>query len=175
MKATEDDVPAREFEGIQVSDSDFVAAPDEGSSISSGEVTEVFRAEIGEDGQFSSYSALQLGGTLGPTGQSAQGKIFADLRDNNDNKVDDRTEIRFVARPKNGNSRTALTEWYPIRDLDRDDPRQRQPLPPVTDSDGDPQVVQDGRIVAVEVRNGATSIEVDLTNTTFAAPAQGGY
>jgi len=175
MEVTKQDVPANEFEGIKVNDSDFTAAPAEGTTIQSGEVEEVFRAEIGEDGQFSSYSAIQLGGRLGPTGQSAQGKLFIDLEDTSDTDVDDRTEVRFVARPKNGNSRTALTEWYSIRDLDRDDPRQRQPLPPVTNSKGNPLVVQDGRILAVEVRNGATSVEISLANSTVQTPAQAGY
>jgi len=169
------EAPGNQFEGIRVADSDFVAAPAEGSTIEAGEVEEVFRAEIEEDGQFSSYRSVQLGGELDPTGQSAQGKLFIDLRDDSDNPVDDRTEVRFIGRPKNGNRREPITEWYPLRDLARDDPRQRQPLPPATDEQGNPQLVGPGRILGVEVRNGATSITIDLTNSVIDLPAIAGY
>lgn len=174
-RVTAAQAPGDEFEGIRVADSDFNAAPAEGSSISAGEVEEVARAEIEEDGQFSSYRSVQLGGELDPTGNSAQGKLFIDLRDTNDNALDDRTEVRFVARPKNGNRRRPITEWYPLRDLARDDPRQRQPLPPATNEQGEPQLVGPGRILAVEVRNGATSVTVNLSNSVIDLPAIAGY
>lgn len=164
-----------DFEQIQLATADFVAAPDEGTSIPAGEVREIMRTEIEDDGQLASYDAVRLGGELDPTGNSAQGKIFVDLYDTSDAAVDDRTEIRFVARPKNGNRRKALTQWYSIRDLARDDPRQRTPLPPITDSDGDPQLVSSGRIIAMEVRNGATSVEVDKENSDITVPAFAGY
>lgn len=174
-KMSAKEAPGDEFEGIRVADSDFTAAPSEGSSVEAGEVEEIARAEIEEDGQFSSYESVQLGGELDPTGQSAQGKMFIDLRDGSDNPVDDRTEIRFIGRPKNGNRRRPVTEWYPLRDLSRDDPRQRQPLPPATDEEGDPQIVGSGSILAMEIRNGATSVTVSLAKSVIDLPAIAGY
>lgn len=163
------------FEEIRLADSDFVAAPSEGAEIDPGEVVEVARAEVEDDGQLASYDMIQLGGELDPTGNSAKGKIFLELRDGEDNLVDDRTEVRFISRPKNGNRRKALTEWYTIRDLARDDPRQRQPISPVTNDSGQPMVVSSGRIIALEVRNGATEFTVDLQKSTWQLPAQAGY
>lgn len=164
-----------QFEPITLAETDFLAAPDEGTSIPAGEIAEVFRSEIEEDGQLASYDALQLGQRLDPTGDSAKGKLFVDLKDGGDAAVDPRTQVRFIARPKNGNRRTALTDWMTIRDLARDDPRQRRPLPPVKDEDGDPRVVSSGRIVAMEVRNGATSITVSKSNSVVSVPAIAGY
>ena len=163
------------FEEIRLADSDFTAAPSEGETIEAGEVEEIARSEVEDDGQLSSYDMVQLGGELDPTGNSAKGKIFLELRNSEDEPVDDRTEVRFIGRPKNGNRRKALTEWYTIRDLARDDPRQRQPIPPVTNDGGAPMVVPSGRIIGVEVRNGAESFEVDLDNSTWQLPAQAGY
>ena len=164
-----------QFEPIRLSAEDFTAAPDEGTSIPSGENAEILRTEVEEDGQLASYDAVQLGGKPDPTGNSAKGKIYVDLKDGSDTAVDPRTQIRFVARPKNGNRRTALTEWMTVRDLARDDPRQRRPLTPVTDGDGDPQLVSSGRIIAVEIRNGATSVTVSQANSELSIPATAGY
>lgn len=164
----------RDWEPIVVTTADFVAAPDEGSTIAAGEVAEVFRAEIGEDGQLSSYDLVRLGDRLGETGRSAKGKLFGIIKDTANAAVPDTTEIRFVARPKNQNGRTPLTNWFPVRDLDRDNPEQRLELPPVT-YNGRPAYVKDGRILAMEVRNGGTSIEVSLANSTLDVPSRGGY
>lgn len=175
VKTRADALEGEEFEEIRLADSDFIAAPSEGETVEAGEVVEVARSEVEEDGQLASYDMVQLGGDLDPTGNSAKGKIFLELRDSADEPVDDRTEVRFIARPKNGNRRRALTEWYTIRDLARDDPRQRQPIPPVTNQGGNPMVVGSGRIIGVEIRNGAESVEVDLDNSTWQLPAQAGY
>ena len=174
IKRADEVLDGAKVEEIKLADSDFTAAPAEGETIEAGEVTEVFRSEVGDDGQLASYDLLQLGGELDQTGNSAQGKIFLELRNEDDELVDDRTEVRFIGRPKNGNNRKAITEWYTVRDLARDDPRQRQPLPPQK-SGGRHLVVPDGRILAVEVRNGAEEITVSLDNTTFQVPAQAGY
>jgi len=175
IKSKSETLADEEFEEIRLADSDFVSAPAEGETIESGEVEEIARAEVESDGQLASYDMIQLGGDLDPTGNSAKGKIFLELRDSDDEPVDDRTEVRFIGRPKNGNRIKALTEWYTIRDLARDDPRQRQPIPPVTNNSGKAMVVPSGRIIGVEVRNGATDFEVYLENSTWQLPAQAGY
>ena len=175
VKTKSDALEGESFEEIQLSDADILEAPQEGESIPAGELVEVARSEVGDDGQLSSYDMVQLGGHLSETGMDSQGKLFIDLRDTEDNAVDPRTEIRFVARPKNGNRRHELVGFREVRDLSRDDPRQRQPLRPVTNSAGNPQVVTDGRMIAVEVRNGAEDVEVSLENSTIKVPAQAGY
>lgn len=174
IRQASDVLEGSNVEEIKLADSDFTSAPDEGDPIDAGEVVEVFRSEVGDDGQLASYDLVQLGGEMDPTGNSAQGKIFLELRDDANDLVDDRTEVRFIGRPKNGNKRKAITQWYTVRDLARDDPRQRQPLPPQK-SNGRHLVVPDGRIIGVEVRNGAEQITVSLENSTFQIPAQAGY
>lgn len=164
-----------DWEPIHISASDFNASTYEDAALDAGEVGEVLEAEIGEDNQFASYDVVQLGDSLdGGNQDSAKGKLFVDLRDDSDGKIDERTEVRIVTRPKNQNRRTALTNWYALRDLDQTDPDLRIPLPPVT-FDGRPAVVKEGRILAVEIRNSATSITVDQTNSDLSIPAQGGY
>jgi len=164
-----------EFEGINVSTADFVDGKDEETSISAGDVAEVMTAEVGEDGQLSSYDYLRLGDSLDSGNQdSAKGKLFVDLRDASDSEIDQRTEFRFVTRPKNGNRRTPLTEWVNLRNANINDPSKRLPFTPVS-RNGKPAVVRDGRIVAVEIRNPATSVTVDRTNSDADIPARGGY
>lgn len=164
-----------EFEGINVSTADFEDGKDEEQSLSAGTVGEVMTTEVGETGQLASYEFLRLGDNLDEGNQdSAKGKLFADIRDSADAAVDDRTEFRFVTRPKNGNRVTPLTEFIKLRNANQSDPSKRLPFLPVT-RNGRPAVVKDGRILAVEVRNSATSITVDRTNTDFDIPARGGY
>jgi hypothetical protein len=164
-----------QFEQVTLTTADFNGSQYEDTSLSAGNVGELMTSEVEEDGQLASYDAVRLGQNLGPTGQSAQGKLFVDLQDSNGNAVDDRTQIRVVARPKNGNSRKEIVGWQTIRDLDRDDPRQRLPLPPVTNANGEAQIVGSGRIIAVEIRNPATSISVDREKSSIILPARAGY
>lgn len=163
-----------DYEGIKVTDNDFVSGSDEGSSIPAGEVAEVATSEVGEDGQLSSYDAVRLGDNMDPTGNSPQGKLFVELQDANGNVLDPRTQIRWLARDKNSNRRIPITRWYSHRDLNKSDPRQRTPLPPTT-RNGAPFFVKMGRLLSVEVKNEATSVTVDLTNSVFDVPSRGGY
>lgn len=164
-----------EFEGINISLADFTDGKDEEVSLSAGQVGEVFTAEVGEDGQLSSYDFVRLGDQLDDGNQdSAKGKLFVDLRDASDAEIDQRTEFRFVARPKNSNSRTPLTEFVPLRNANQSDPSLRLPFTPLTRG-GKPAVVKDGRVIAVEIRNAATSVTVDRANSDADIPARGGY
>lgn len=163
------------IEQIQIQEADFTPAPAEGETIAAGETEEVFRSEVGEDGTLASYNAIQLGGQTGANPKSARGKMFINLRDNAGNEVSDRVEFRFIARPLNSNSRTALTPFFTLRDLDNPDPELRQALPPVTNSEGKALVIQDGRVLAVEVRSGSGSVEVSLSESVIEVPAVAGY
>lgn len=174
MKPTSN-IGVQATEQIQLQDDDFTAAPAEGETIQSGETKEVFRAEVGEDGVLASYDALQLGGTTGPNPKSARGKIYVDIRDTNGNSISKTVEFRFVGRPRNENSRRALTPFYTLRDLDNDNPELRQALPPATNSRGQPTVVQNGRVIAVEIRTSGETAEVSLSESTIEVPAIAGY
>lgn len=162
-------------EQIQIQAVDFEAAPDEGTTIPQGETVEVFRSEIGETGRLSSYDALQVGGNLGQNPKSARGKMFVNLKDTANAEVSDQVEFRLAARPKNENGRTPLTPFFSLRNLDAQDPEIRQALPPVVDGQGRPRVVQDGRVLVVEVRTAASSTEISLSNSTVEFPAIVGY
>ena len=164
-----------EFEGVSISAADFTDGKDEGEEIGAGNVAEVATAEVGEDGQLASYDFLRLGDRLDDGNQdSAKGKLFVSLRDPEDAEVDERTEFRFVTRPKNANRRTPLTEWIKVRNANQDDPSKRLPFTPVS-IDGKPAVVKDGRIVAIEIRNPATDVEISRANTDMDLPARAGY
>lgn len=164
-----------EFESINVSTADFVDGKDEGTTLQPGDIGEVMEAEVGEDGQLSSYTFLRLGDSLDEGNQdSARGKLFAQLKDASDTVVDAATEFRFIARPKNGNSRTPLTQFIRLSDANVDDPAKRLPFTPVTRG-GRPAVVGDGRIVAVEVRNPSTAVTIDRSNSQFQLPSRAGY
>ena len=164
-----------EFEGINISTADFTDGKDEGETISPGDLAEVATAEVGEDGQLTSYEYVRLGDSLDDGNRdSAKGKLFMSLRNSADEEVDERTEFRFVVRPKNGNSRTPLTEFIKLRNANQDDPSKRLPFTPVS-IDGRPAVAKDGRILAIEVRNPAESVEIDRANTDMDLPARAGY
>lgn len=164
---------------------DFAAGEHEGSTIAAGSTPKEFlEAEIGDDNgvdsQFSSYRRFRPGGETDPRGQSGVGKWYVKLQGDQDGDgtveaVDPRTQIRMVKRPQNGDDRTPLTGWYTVRDLGRDDPRQRIPLPPARDDDGDPLVVQEGDVVAFEARNPATDVVISRADSTVEGPSQVGY
>lgn len=164
-----------EFESINVSTADFEDGKDEETTLQPGDIGEVFEMEVGETGQLSSYRYLRLGDSLDSGNQdSAQGKLFADLQDASGTTVDDATEFRFVARPKNGNERKALTQFIRLSDAKQSDPTKRLPFTPVT-RNGRPAVVGDGRILAVEVRNPSTSVTIDRSNSDMKVPSRAGY
>jgi len=164
-----------EFEGINISFADFVDGKDEEQTIEPGDVAEVATAEVNEDGQLASYDYLRLGDNLDNGNQdSAKGKLFVDLRDASDTELDQRTEFRFIVRPKNSNRRTPLTEFIKLRNANITDPSNRLPFLPVS-RNGKPAVIKDGRVLALEVRNAATSVTVDRSSSDADIPARGGY
>lgn len=167
-----------DFEPISISVSDYAAGKNEGESVGAQEVAEVLEAEIsdanGVDSQLASYDVVRLGDNMDKTGNSAQGKIYADLRDGGDAAIDARTQIRWCVRPKNGNRRDPLTNWYSLRDLNQDRPDHRIPLAPVT-YEGKPAYAQDGRLLVIEARNPATSFTLSRANSVVDVPARGGY
>lgn len=167
-------IEALNFEGIHLTADDFEPGKDNATVISQGEVGEVGKAEIGKDGQLSAFDALRLGDSLDPTGQSPKGKIFADVYDDVPAAVDERTQFRFIVRDKNSNRRQPLTRWYAVRDLNVSDTRQRTPISPVTQGEK-PWYVKNGRYVAIEARNNAQDVTVDITQSTVEVPARGGY
>lgn len=163
-------------EPITISTADFTDGQDEGSSLSAGNVGEVMKAEIGDDSQFSSYETVRLGQSLDEGNQrSGKGKLFVQLQDNNGNVIDSRTEVRFIGRPKNANSRRPLTSFIQMDRLNESDVTKQIPLTPVRNENGDPQLISDGRILAVEVRNPANSVTVDRSNSQITLPAIAGY
>lgn len=162
-----------EYEGIHLVANDFVAGKDEGT-LAAGVVGEVAPAEIGEDGQLSSYDAALLGDELGPTGNSSKGKMFVDLQGDQDSdgtveQVPDDTQFRLIARDKNSNRRIPLTRWFQTRGEDNSDPRLRTEVLPREPA------VKMGRIVALECKRESGSVDVSLSDSTFEIPARGGY
>jgi len=163
-----------EYEGIHLTNADFTAGKDEGDTLEAGTVGAIATAEVGEDGQLSSYDRLRIGDRMDKTGKSPKGKIFIELRDAADEVVDDRTQVRLMVADKNSNRRLPVTRWYPHRDLNIERPDLRTPLEPVTKG-GKPWFIRSGRLVVLEVKNQAGTVEVDLDNSTFEFPSRGGY
>lgn len=182
----QEDPSAFNWQGTRVNADDFAAGEDEGSTISAGSTPkEVLEAEVGDDNgvgsALASYRRVRPGGRGSNAGRSGEGKLYVSLQGDQDGdgtveQVDQRTQMRLIKRPKNGDERTPLTRWFVQRDLDRDDPRQRIPLEPVTNSEtGNPLVVREGDVLAVEVRNNATDITVSKADSVVEFPAQVGY
>lgn len=165
----------KDFENLTITTSDFTAAPAEGTTIESGESVEVFRAEVNEDGDLSSYDTVQLGESLGPTGRSAKGKMFVQLRDESGNVVDENAQFRVLARPKTDADRIELIGWTRHGDVNVSDSEKQLPLQPTTNTQNMPQVVEEGRLIVVEVKHPSQTVEIDLTNSTIKFPARAGY
>lgn len=160
---------------------DMQNGEDESSSVSAGSnPAEIAYAEIGDNNgvssQFASYRAVRLGGSQGANPRSEKGKIYADIdSDDSGTATDSKTQIRFIKRPLNGDSRTILTEWMTVRGLEESGVEDRVVLPPATDSQGRPLVVQEGDVLAVEARNPSTSFTIDRTGSDLEFPIQVGH
>jgi hypothetical protein len=169
------------WQGGRASEADFATGEDEGSSQSAGgNPSEILYAEIGDDNgvssQFASYRAVQVGGPRGSNPRSGEGKIYADLNsDEADTATNQRTQIRWVKRPLNGDTRTILSEWYTLRDLEVSDVEDRVHLPPVVDENGNRVVVREGDVLALEARNPSSSFTIDISGSELEFPAQFGY
>lgn len=163
-----------EYEGIHLTASDFTAGKDEADTLTAGTPGEVATAEVGDDGQLSSYDAALVGDELGPTGNSSKGKIFVDLQGDQDGDgvveaVPDDAQFRIIARDKNSNRRIPLTRWFQVRGEDNADPRLRTELLPRQPA------VKMGRVIALEVKRESGDVVVSLADSTFEFPARGGY
>lgn len=157
------------YEGIHLTNADFTAGKDDGATLEAGVIGEVATAEIGEDGQLSAYDAVLLGDKMDPTGNSSKGKQYVELADSADAAVADTVQFRYIVRDKNSNRRVPLTRWFTHRGENNTDPRLRTPVTPRQ------PFIKDGRIIALEVKDETATAEVTLANSTFEAPARGGY
>jgi len=169
------------WQETRASESDFAEGEADNTSVSAGSnPQELMYAEIGDDNgvssQFASYRAVRLGGSSGGNPRSGEGKIFADINsDESDTQTNQRTQIRWIKRPLNGDSRTILTQWYTLRDLEQTDVEDRVRLPPVTGKSGKPLVVREGDVLALEVRNPSSSFTIDVSGSELEFPVQVGY
>lgn len=181
---TSDDVTSGMTErNIQLSEADFREHPAHGGAgghdVPAGEIEEVGRAEVGDDGQLVSYELIQPGQELGETGLSAKGKAFMELVDSDGNPLPGSTEVRLVGRPQNADRRDELSGWKKYRDLNVEDPDKRLEWPPARGrTDGGEVVdkyVRHGRLVGIEVRHPSEDINVDLEASDIAIPARAWY
>ena len=166
---------ALSYEGIVLRLSDFTDGQDAGSTLSAGNVAELFTAEIGEDGQLSGYDAIRLGDRA-DANDPAKGKMYISLVDDTGTDLPDDTEVRFRFRDKNNNRAPPASPWFPLRDLDQSDPRLRRALRPRT-KNGNPWYIKNGRILVVEVKNESQDITPGGTGQShiLETPARGGY
>lgn len=155
--------------------SDFEAEDETGTEVSQGTPTEVAAAEVGEDGQLTSYDLIWLGRQMDKHGRSPKGKLKGSFADSEGNEVPEDTQFRVVIRPENGNWRNALTDWYTQDEISQSNPEHRIPIPPVRDGDDDPVLAREGRYLAIEARNMSGDTEVHLGNSTFKIPARMAY
>lgn len=163
-----------EYEGIRLHSNDFTAGDEEGTTISeTGRVVEIAVAEVGEDGQLSSYDAIRLGDR--PVADDpTKGKLYMALQDSVPEDIPNTTEVRFSFRDKNSNRRLPATPWLSARDLDRDRPDHRHVLRPRV-RNGNPWYLKMGRLLVLEAKNEAESFEISLSNSEIDVPARGGY
>jgi hypothetical protein len=174
-----------DWQETRATEADFANGESESDSVSAGaNPVEVMKAEIGDangvDSQFASYRAVRLGGSQGTNPRSGSGKIYADIEaDDAGTNTNQRTQIRWIKRPLNGDNKTILTEWYTLRDLEASDVEDRVRLPPVTITNEDgkqvPLAVREGDVLALEARNAASSFTVDRDGSELEFPVQVGY
>lgn len=160
-------------EGIHITDNDFVAGRDSGEDLEAGEVGEVARAEVGEDGQLSSYDYLRPGDNTDPQ-DVTRGRMFMELADDAGDDAEDTLQVRVSMRDKNSNRREPVTRWFTNRDLDRDRPDHRKVLRPVTKG-GEPLFIKSGRIISIEVKDDSGVANVDLDESVIELPAMGAF
>jgi len=179
------ELAGREWEAVSLSPGDFQAGADEGSTISAGQIGEVLEAVVGQSNRddsgndlnssFDSYDRVWLGQETAPDLKGPRGKIYGLLRNGVPEDLPPETEVRAIARPKNKNKRTALTPWIKHRDLDQSTPSERLDLGPIRNERGDPLIVREGRVIAIEVRNTSSDVTVSKENSDFDIPALMGY
>lgn len=157
------------YEDFDITQSDFTNGSEESSSVSDGTIAEIGVAEVGSDGQLSSYDAVLIG-QQSTSAQGTDNVAFVDM-DTDDAGTDasSDTEWRLAAAFKNKNRRRPLTKWYQQRFTSNSDPRQNPQLFPRQ------PFVKDGRQLIWEVkREGSGSQTIDRTGSTFRVPLQGG-
>lgn len=165
-----------EFTSLVVDEADFNDTVDTGDVIPAGTTREVMSFELSEDGEMSVYDILRFGENPdGVTNESPEGKLFAEFRDPGDNVITKSARFRVISRPRNDDETTAHTGWIRHRNAAQDDPSKRLPLPPVTDENGNPLLIKQNRIVAIEVRNPGSDVTVSRTNSEVELPAIAGY
>lgn len=185
-KANDGDVRAQfDWQPTKITAADYAGGEADGSTVTAGSnPQELAYAEVsddnGVDSQLATYDMVRLGQPLGSNDRSAQGKLFVDLQGDQDGdgtveQVDGRTQFRWIVRPRNGDERRALTDWFVHADANQSDPEKRIAIPPVTNENGEPVYVQEGRVLALEVRNPATDVTVSLSDSQIRAPAMVGY
>lgn len=161
------------FEEIQLTDADFNAGDDDGTTLSSssGQIGEIAEMEVGEDGVLSSYAIAAMGGRKsGPNDTNPA--IYVDLQNSTPAALDDNTQYRFVSRDKNSNRKRTLTDWKTLRESDNSDPRQRPEI--VYRGRGNERWVQDGKLIILEVRNQSTDVAPSLSDSTIEVKAVAG-
>lgn len=165
------DVSALTYEPITLTASDFTAARDDDSSLSSGVVGEIATSEVGSDGQLSGYDAVQVGQPeSNNTGDRKGNEIFFKFQAGSSD-IADTAQIKVSARQKGelgGGTPGSITGWIQHRGQDTSDPAQRRPLYPAQ------PIVKNGRLVQILAKDETASLTVDLSESTFEIPALGG-
>jgi len=165
------------FETELMTTGDFDAGKDNGDTLDSGEVGEIAVAEIGspDQGSFSSYESVAIGGVPDSQLKSDAGKPFVNLFSGAGNELPDSTQYRFAARDKNSRRSKPLMQWRPLRNADNADPEKRRVLQ-FSGIDNE-DWIHEGRILVVEVRHNSQQITPDFTNgsTTFEVDYVGAF
>jgi hypothetical protein len=143
------------------------------TSLSAGRVGELAEVELGtsDQGKFSEYFILGLGGFPDSQLRTKRGRVDGDLQDGGDGDVPASTEVRVRLTDKQRSKTYAQSRWY---DVDEVEASNIENLPTLRFPGLDEaEFVREGRVVVVEVR-AQTSFTPHRGNSTLKFPAVGG-
>lgn len=160
----------------------MTAGKDEGTDISARTVAEIAEVEIGgpDNGSFSAYELLALGGIPEPERRNSAAKASGTLVSNNDADADgnpdataDGTEVRVVLTDHNRTSTIAATDWMSKEDIEQSDPAKR----PTVEFQGleDAEWAKSGRVAVLQARNQRQQFNIAVANSNFNFPYIGAY
>lgn len=151
------------------------AGKDDATSLDARTVGEIAEVEIGgpDNGSFSAYERLALGGIPEPERRNSAGKATANLQDGADADTAAGTQIRLVLTDHNRSRNIAATDWLDKVDLENSDPAKRPTI--MFEGVDDANWAKSGRVVVVQARNQrqATTIATSTSNLNF--PYIGAY
>jgi len=152
------------FKPIAVTDADMLAGQNDGSSVSAGNVAELAKAEIGEDGKLGNIKAVIVGQPPAPNHRTARAKPTTDVQNSTPADVPNGTEVAVVGREKEERGGDKAIQWSDEDDFSSVSKVDREAVEPRL------PVILEGEMLAVNGRNESTSFTPSFSDSTYRIP-----